>query len=132
MVKFTPSALVAQGSQVHILGMHLHSPHQAMLWQCPTYRMEEDWQQMLAQGQSSSHTQKERSWEGQCWQRGQRPQQCRGLENVTQKGRGVSWGWGRHGLGGGGGGAQGQSGRALVESGQNSQERRHSTKCFLF
>ena len=28
--------------------------HQAMLWWCPTCRVEEDWQRMLTQGQSSS------------------------------------------------------------------------------
>ena len=31
------------GSQVQILGTDLQTGHQAMLWQCPTYKMEEDW-----------------------------------------------------------------------------------------
>ena len=33
VVKFTPSALAAWGSQFQIPGMDLHSAHQAMLWQ---------------------------------------------------------------------------------------------------
>ena len=65
------SALAAQGSQVWIPGADLHTTGQAMLWQGPAYRIEEDWHrcwlrvnlpqvkrgalaQMLAQGQSSS------------------------------------------------------------------------------
>ena len=52
--KFMCSASVTQGSQVWILGVDVHIPHQAMLWWCPTYKVEEDWQQMFAQGQSSS------------------------------------------------------------------------------
>ena len=71
VVKFTHSASVAQGLQVHILGADLHDIHQATLWQCPTYKVEKtgtdvssvtiflkqkegDWQQMFAQGQSFS------------------------------------------------------------------------------
>ena len=54
MVKFMHSALVAQGSQVQIPGADLHIAHQSILWQHPTYKIEEDWQQMLAQGWSSS------------------------------------------------------------------------------
>ena len=38
VVEFTGSTLVAQGSQVQILGMDLHIAHQAMLWQHPTYK----------------------------------------------------------------------------------------------
>ena len=34
-VKFVPSTLEAQGSQVWILGMDLRTVHQAMLWQHP-------------------------------------------------------------------------------------------------
>ena len=41
--KLTCSTLVAQGSQVWILAMDLHTAHQAMLWQHPTYKMEEYW-----------------------------------------------------------------------------------------
>ena len=45
MVKFEPSALAAQALQVWIPGMDLHTAaHQAMLSQCPTYKIEEDWQ----------------------------------------------------------------------------------------
>ena len=59
------------GLWVWIQGADLHTTHQAMLWWHPTYKIEEDctdvsshpifltqkeedWQQMLAQGQSSS------------------------------------------------------------------------------
>ena len=71
MVEFTCSAWAAQGLQVQIPGADLCTAHQAMLWWHPTYKIEEDrhrcelrdnlpqqreedWQQMLAQGQSSS------------------------------------------------------------------------------
>ena len=54
VVKFACSALVAWGSWVWIPGADLHIAHQAMLWQCPTYKVEEDWHQMLAQGLTSS------------------------------------------------------------------------------
>ena len=72
MVKFVHSVVVAQGSRVQIPGIDLHAAPQAMLWQHPKYKIEEDgtdvssatiflkqkeedWQQMLlAQGQSSS------------------------------------------------------------------------------
>ena len=43
-VKFVCSASVAQGSLVRILGVDLYTAHQAMLWWCPTYKIEEDWQ----------------------------------------------------------------------------------------
>ena len=43
VVKFACSALVAWGLQVQMVGMDLHTPHQAMLWQHPTYKIEEDW-----------------------------------------------------------------------------------------
>ena len=43
VVKFAHSISIAQGSQVQILGMDLHTAHQAMLWQHPTYKIEEDW-----------------------------------------------------------------------------------------
>ena len=42
MVKFACSALAAQGLWVLILGSDLHIAHQAMLWQHPTYKVEED------------------------------------------------------------------------------------------
>ena len=54
MVKFAHSASEAQGSRFWIPGADLHTANQAMLWRHPTYKTEEDWQQMLAQGQSSS------------------------------------------------------------------------------
>ena len=44
VVKFTHSASVAPGSQVQIPGVDLHTIHQAMLWQHPTHKAEEDWQ----------------------------------------------------------------------------------------
>ena len=72
VVKLVLSASAAQGSPVQIPGTDLHATHQAMLWRRPTYQKwrkigtdvssgtillkqkEEDWQQRLAQGQSSS------------------------------------------------------------------------------
>ena len=42
-VKSTSSTLVAQGSRVWILGVDLHTTHQAMVWWHPTYKTEEDW-----------------------------------------------------------------------------------------
>ena len=42
VVKFVRSALGAQGSQVQIPGVDLHTTHQAMLWWRPTYKIEED------------------------------------------------------------------------------------------
>ena len=42
VVKFVHSALVARGSQVRIPGTDVHTTHQAMLWQCPIYKIEED------------------------------------------------------------------------------------------
>ena len=43
VVNFVPSVLVARGSQVCIPGVDLHTACQAMLWQCPTYKVEENW-----------------------------------------------------------------------------------------
>ena len=71
MVKFVHSASMAWASPVRIQHVDLHTAHQAMLWQHPTYEIEEDWhrcqlrdkfpqakrgilEQMLSQGQSSS------------------------------------------------------------------------------
>ena len=42
VVKFACSALVAQGSQARMPGTDLHTAHQPMLWQHPTYKIEED------------------------------------------------------------------------------------------
>ena len=36
------SAAAARGSLVQIPGVDLHTDYQAMLWQCPTYKVEED------------------------------------------------------------------------------------------
>ena len=72
VVGVTCSASVAQGLRAQILGTDLHTTHEAMLWQCSTYKIEEDWQrswlsnnlfkqkeedwqQMLAQDQCSSN-----------------------------------------------------------------------------
>ena len=41
-VKFTRSASKAWGLWIRIPGMDLHTTHQAMLWWCPTYKIEED------------------------------------------------------------------------------------------
>ena len=43
VVKCMHSALVAQGSRVLISGADLHTARQAMLWWCPTYKIEEEW-----------------------------------------------------------------------------------------
>ena len=43
VVKFRRSALVAWGLLVQILGTDLHTAHQAMPWQRPMYKIEEDW-----------------------------------------------------------------------------------------
>ena len=48
-VKFAHFTLVAQGSWVWISGADLHTAHQAVLWQHPAYKIEEDWPQTLAQ-----------------------------------------------------------------------------------
>ena len=42
------------GGQSLFLGVDLHHSSAAVLWQWPMYKIEEDWQQMLAQGKSSS------------------------------------------------------------------------------
>ena len=69
---------MAQGSQVWIPATDLHNAHQATLWQHITYKVEEDWhrfssvaiilkqkeedwQQMLAQGQSSPQEKKKKN-----------------------------------------------------------------------
>ena len=44
VVKYMYSTLEAWGSQVWIPGTDLHTTHQAMQWQHPTYKTEEDWQ----------------------------------------------------------------------------------------
>ena len=43
VVKFVCSALAAQGLQVWIPGMDLHTSYQAMLWWHAIYKGEEDW-----------------------------------------------------------------------------------------
>ena len=53
MIKFMFSASAAWGSWVWILGTDLHTARQAMLWWYLTYKIEEAWQQVLAQGQYS-------------------------------------------------------------------------------
>ena len=42
VVKFTRSASEACGLLVQIPHADLHTAHQAMLWRCPTYKIEED------------------------------------------------------------------------------------------
>ena len=59
VVKFAHSATVVQGSPLQILDTDLHTTHQAMLWWHPAYKIEEDWQQILVQRQSSSPKKKE-------------------------------------------------------------------------
>ena len=41
--KFLHFALDAQGLRAQMPGVDLHTTHQAMLCQCPTYKLEEDW-----------------------------------------------------------------------------------------
>ena len=43
VVKFTYSTSVAQGFQVQIPGADLYMAHRAMLWQQPTYKIEDEW-----------------------------------------------------------------------------------------
>ena len=43
VVNFACSAVVAQGSQDQNPGVDLCTTHQAMLWQHPTYKIEEAW-----------------------------------------------------------------------------------------
>ena len=42
-VKLACSASAARGLRVRILGVDLHTDHQAMLWWHPTYKIEEYW-----------------------------------------------------------------------------------------
>ena len=41
--EFEHSASAALGSQVQTPGADLYTAHQAMLWWCPIYKVEEDW-----------------------------------------------------------------------------------------
>ena len=60
VVKFVyPALAAAWGLQVWIPGTDIHTAHQAMLWWHLTYKIEEDWQWMLAWGQFSSPEKKE-------------------------------------------------------------------------
>ena len=43
VVKFTRSTSAARGLWVQIPGVDLHTAHQAMFWQHPRYKVEEDW-----------------------------------------------------------------------------------------
>ena len=77
VVGFVCSTLMAKGSRVRIPGIDLHTAHQAMQWQHPMCKIEddctdvssatvflkqkeEDWQKMLAQGQPSSPKKKKK------------------------------------------------------------------------
>ena len=59
MVKFSMLHFSGPSSQVWIQGADLHHLS-AMLWWQPTCKIEEDWQQMLAQGESSSAKKKKK------------------------------------------------------------------------
>ena len=50
VVKFGALHFGGPGSWVHIPGVDLQHSSAVMLWQRPIYNIEEDWQQMLAQG----------------------------------------------------------------------------------
>ena len=63
MVKFACSTSVAQGFAGLEPRQDLHVAHQAMLWRHPTYKTGEDWQQMLAQGQTCSPKKKKKQEE---------------------------------------------------------------------
>ena len=43
VVKFVVSILMTQSSRVQTLGADLHTTHQALLWQYPTCKIEEEW-----------------------------------------------------------------------------------------
>ena len=43
MVKSASPTSAAWGLQVPILGIDIHTAHQAVLWQCPIYKIEKDW-----------------------------------------------------------------------------------------
>ena len=43
VVKFACSASAAWALQVQIPGVDLYTAHQAMLWWCPIYKVEEGW-----------------------------------------------------------------------------------------
>ena len=60
-IKFGVLLFCGLGSQVQILGVDLHHSS-AVLWQQPTHKTEEDWQQMLAPRQSSSAKKKAETW----------------------------------------------------------------------
>ena len=53
VVNFACPTSAALGLLVPMPGSDLYTAHQAMLWQHPTRKTEEDWQQVLARGQSS-------------------------------------------------------------------------------
>ena len=53
-------AHLASVAQVQFLGEDIHHSLVAMLWQRPIYKIEEDWQQILAQGESSSSKKKKK------------------------------------------------------------------------
>ena len=53
VVKFDTACFSSPGSRVQIPGADWHHLSATPWWQ-PTYKVEEDWQQMLAQGESSS------------------------------------------------------------------------------
>ena len=57
MVKFVCSALAAWGVRVQIPGVDLHIAHQAMLWQHPTDKIEEDWCRLSSGPLFLTHTQ---------------------------------------------------------------------------
>ena len=67
VVKFMRSTSAAQGLLVQILGANLYTAYQAMLWQCPTYKMEED----VRPGSSPA---KKRRIGGRYWLRANIPQ----------------------------------------------------------
>ena len=66
VVKFAHSASAAWGFAGSDPGHGHGTAHQAVLWWHLKYKIGEDWQQMLAQGQSSSHTYTQK-WYSHFW-----------------------------------------------------------------
>ena len=65
MVKFACSALVPWGLLVWMLGMDLHTAHQAMLWRHPTSKTQKDLQlgHRTMPGALGRKKQKEEDWQ---------------------------------------------------------------------
>ena len=63
MIKFVHSASAALGLRIQILGADLHTAHQVLLWQRPTYKIEEDWHRCQLSNKTIFLKQKEDDWQ---------------------------------------------------------------------